>query len=96
LESQKINYPPQVSQALLAIQKQCPEADPGVLCDYVDIADHAAEWQAGIEGYLGGNRFSIIVDEGYEAIAIKIVKSIPRQPNVLVTEMCYVLIMPKS
>lgn len=75
LESKKIIYPPYVEAALRAIQEQCPQSDPRVLCDYVEVSD--AKWQMAIEGYVGGARFSILVEPEYEAEAITIVRSMP-------------------
>lgn len=73
LNSQQVSYPTYVEQALKTILEQCPEADPKVLCDYVDVLD--ARWQMSIEGYIGGARYSIIVDSEYEAEAIKTVRN---------------------
>ncbi len=72
LDAREVNYPETVERALRAIREQCPAADPRVLCDHVEVLDH--RWQMAIEGYLGGARFSIIVDEAYEAEAIRIVR----------------------
>ncbi len=74
LESKKINYPSYVAEALKAIRFQCPKADPRVLCDHVDVKD--PEWQMAIEGYIGGNRFSILVEADYESEAIRIVRQL--------------------
>lgn len=74
LKSQQVSYPLYVEQALKAIREQCPRADAKVLCDYVDITDE--RWQMAIEGYIGGARFSIIVDREYEAQAIGIVRNL--------------------
>ncbi len=75
LHAHKITYPQYVQLAMNAIAQQCPQADPRVLCDYVEILE--PEWQMAIEGYLGGTRFSILVAEDYEAEAIRIVRSMP-------------------
>lgn len=75
LESRKVSYPPYVELALQAIHQQCPEADAQVLCDYVEITD--PQWQMAIEGYIGGARFSILVQSDYEAQAIRIVRALP-------------------
>ncbi|RRJ82998.1 ATP-binding protein [Aestuariirhabdus litorea] len=71
--TQQVRYPRAVSEALQAIREQCPEADPKVLCEFVEVVD--ADWQAAIEGYLGGNRFGLIVEPDYEARAIEIVRA---------------------
>ena len=75
LESHQVTYPPYVDLALMAIEQQCPEAEPRVLCDYIQVQD--PQWQMAIEGYLGGARFSIIVHPEYEAEAIRIVRGLP-------------------
>ncbi|TVV44084.1 ATP-binding protein [Thalassolituus sp. C2-1] len=75
LESRQLNYPGFVRQALEAIRRECPQADPRVLADYVEITD--PQWQSAIEGYIGGARFSIIVESVFEAEAAHILRSIP-------------------
>ena len=47
LESRQLNYPGFVRQALEAIRRECPQADPRVLADYVEITD--PQWQSAIE-----------------------------------------------
>lgn len=79
LNANKVTYPAYVDRAIKAIRHLCPQADPRVLCDYVDVKD--ALWQASIEGYLGGARFSIIVDEEFEKEAIRIVRRMPGRDN---------------
>lgn len=64
LEAQQVDYPSYVERALEAIRLHSPAADPRVLCDHVEVKD--PRWQAAIEGYLGGARFSILVVEAYE------------------------------
>ncbi len=75
LEARQLNYPGFVRQALEVIRRECPQADPRVLADYVEITD--PQWQSAIEGYIGGARFSILVEADYEAEAARIVRSIP-------------------
>jgi hypothetical protein len=75
LELQQVNYPDYVVRAVEAIKQALPKADPRVLCDHVTVVD--TEWQAAIEGYLGGARFSIIVEPEYEADAIRIIRGLP-------------------
>ena len=79
LQAKQVSYPPFVERALAAIRRDCPQADPRVLCDHVDVSDPA--WQMAIEGYLGMARFSIIVDANYEAEAIKLVRHLPGRDN---------------
>lgn len=75
LQSSQVSYPYFVEAALDAIRRECPQADPKVLCDYVEIKD--PDWQNAIEGYIGGARFSIIVESEYESDAISIVRNMP-------------------
>ncbi|HEY8568289.1 ATP-binding protein [Microbulbifer sp.] len=79
LQSNRVHYPAYVDQALAAIREQCPQAEPQVLCDFVEVLDE--RWQMAVEGYLGGARFSIIVDANYEAEAISIVRAMPGRNN---------------
>ena len=79
LQGSQTTYPAPVRAALEAINRQCPEADARVLCDYVEVLDSA--WQSAIEGYIGGARFGIIVEPEYEAEAIGIVRSLPGRDN---------------
>ena len=74
LQSSQVSYPYFVENAVEAIERQCPQAEPKVLCDYVEITN--GQWQNAIEGYIGGARYSIIVAADYEAEAIKIVRDI--------------------
>ena len=79
LEAKQVVYPTYVDRALAAIRMQCPEADARVLCDHIEVAD--VRWQSAIEGFMGGARFSLIVDAEYEAQAIRIVRSMPGREN---------------
>lgn len=79
LESKQVSYPSYVERALTAIQEQCPQADPRVLCDHVEVTDE--RWQAAIEGYLGGARFAILVEPDYESEAIRIVRALSGRDN---------------
>ena len=79
LENQSVSYPHFVEAALKAINTQCPQARPNVLCDFINVNE--AEWQMSIEGYLGGSRFCIIVEPEFEAEAAKIVRNMPGRRN---------------
>ena len=61
-----------MDEALAAIRRECPKADPRVLCDHVEVTD--PDWQMAIEGYLGGARFGILVEPEFEAEAIRILR----------------------
>lgn len=79
LEARRVSYPHYVEAALNAIRKNCPGADPQVLCDFIEVTDE--RWQMAIEGYMGGARFAILVATEYEAEAIRIVRSLADKRN---------------
>lgn len=79
LSANQVTYPVHVERAIKAIRQQCPAADPRCLCDHVEVRD--PRWQEAIEGYLGGARFSILVEPDYEARAIRIVRELPGRDN---------------
>ena len=79
LQSNRVRYPQYVDQALAAIREQCPQAEPQVLCDFVEVLEE--RWQMAVEGYLGGARYSIIVDPDHEAEAIRVVRNMPGRSN---------------
>lgn len=74
LQDSRVTYPGYVDDALAAIRQHCPQADPRVLCDQVEITD--PDWQMAIEGYIGGSRYGILVEPEYEAEAIRIVRQL--------------------
>lgn len=65
----QLRYPKEVEDALAVIQAQVPDATPRLLCELIEVKNTA--WQTAIEGYLGHNRFGIVVNEGYEALAFE-------------------------
>ncbi len=65
-------YPSYVKSALELLNRELPQADARVLCDYVEVLEE--QWQSAIEGYIGGARFGIIVDEEWEAEAIRLLR----------------------
>ena len=79
LEQHRVIYPRHIELAIAAIEQQCPEANPCVLCDYIEVID--PKWQMVIEGYLGGARYAIVVDTDYEADAIRIVRGLKGARN---------------
>ena len=79
LENHNVIYPGFVQKAIDAIKQTFPQADPRVLCDHIEVKDE--QWQMAIEGYLGGARFSIIVDEAYEAKVIRLIRQLPGRDN---------------
>ncbi|WP_086930465.1 ATP-binding protein [Agarilytica rhodophyticola] len=79
LQNKKATYPPHVEAAVKAIIQQYPQAQPCVLCDFIEITD--PKWHMAIEGYIGGARFSIIVEPEYEAQAIRVVRGLKGHRN---------------
>ncbi len=79
LSANHVIYPSYVVRAIKAIEQECPTADPRVLCDHIEVSD--ARWQSAIEGYIGGARFSILVEAKYEATAANIVCTLPGRDN---------------
>ncbi len=79
LENATVSYPPFVDAAFKAIQQQCPQARPAVLCDFINVTD--PQWQMAIEGYIGGSRFCILVEPDFEAKATRIVRAMPGRRN---------------
>lgn len=74
LQESRVTYPGYVDDALAAIRQHCPQANPRVLCDQVEVTDPA--WQMAIEGYIGGSRYGILVEPEHEAEAIRIVRQL--------------------
>ena len=65
-------YSAETTRTLKEIKEQIIGCDAQVLCDLVEITD--PDWQSSIEGYLGNNRYMIIVPYEYEARATRIAK----------------------
>lgn len=70
--TQAVKLPPAVKEAKQAIEKVYPDISVCPLCDFVSVNEE--QWQSAIEGYIGGNRFALIVEPEYEAKAIKVVR----------------------
>jgi len=59
--------------AVALIEQEIPEARPHLLAQLVEPRPGTA-WQNAIEGYMGGDRFAIIVEAGLEARCARVVK----------------------
>lgn len=81
-----VTYPHNVAYALERIREQYPEANAQVLCDLVEPVSE--EWQAAIEGYLGGSRFNIIVDTEWERRTLDKVRTNNWKVSVVQGSMC--------
>jgi Putative exonuclease SbcCD, C subunit len=62
-----------VRVALELLERELPEARPNVLAQLVEPKPDT-NWQNAIEGYMGGDRFALIVEAGFEAACTRIVK----------------------
>lgn len=71
-QGRQVAHPDGVRRAVALIRENLPQAHPRVLCDLVEVRDD--DWQSAIEGYLGENRFVIIVEPDFEAKATGLVK----------------------
>lgn len=74
---QQVRYPRPVEEALQAIRQSVPGCQPVVLCDVVEMRN--PDWQSAVEGYLGANRFMLLVEPQYEARAIRTVRALNRR-----------------
>lgn len=81
-----VSYPTNVELAVTRIREVHPEANALVLCDLVEPVSEA--WQAAIEGYLGGARFNIIVDPGWEREIMNLVRANNWRVSVVQGSMC--------
>ncbi len=80
------DYPKDIAIALKTFKSHFPEANAQVLCDLIEPVN--PEWQAAIEGYMGGARFNFVVDEKWEARAIEFVKSRHLRCSVVQGKLC--------
>ncbi|MBK4733341.1 AAA family ATPase [Noviherbaspirillum sp. DKR-6] len=80
------DYPGHVRQALKEFRAELPDAGAQVLCDLVEPV--SGEWQAAIEGYLGGARFSLVVASEWEARAIALVRQKRLRISVIQGSLC--------
>lgn len=62
--------PDQTKSALSRLKESIPESKPSVVADHVKVRD--SDWQSAIEGVLGWDRFAIVVEQGFEVEAQKI------------------------
>jgi hypothetical protein len=62
-----------VRAAIDLIERELPEARPHILSQLVEPKP-GSTWQNAIEGYIGGDRFALIVEAGFEAPCTRLVK----------------------
>lgn len=65
--------PPDAHTAVDLIERELPDAHPHLLAQLVEPVA-GSDWQNAIEGYLGNDRFSVIVEAGWEARCARLVK----------------------
>lgn len=65
--------PPDAHQAVDLIERELPQARPHLLAQLVEPRS-GTRWQNAIEGYMGGDRFALIVEAGWEARCARLVK----------------------
>ena len=80
------DYPNPINVALKAFRSDLPGAHAQVLCDLIEPASD--EWQAAIEGYMGGARFNFVVEPEWEARAIEFVRARYLRANVIQGALC--------
>jgi uncharacterized protein YPO0396 len=76
LQKGKPPAPTQVMAALDMLQREAPQARAHLLAQLVEPRDTRGDpsWQTAIEGYMGADRFAIIVEAGMEAPCTRLVK----------------------
>jgi energy-coupling factor transporter ATP-binding protein EcfA2 len=74
LDSGRSALPQGPAQALATIAARIPHAKPQVLAELIETRPGAA-WQNAIEGFMGNDRFAIVVDEPAEREAIELLRS---------------------
>ena len=65
--------PRDTHEAVALIERELPQARPHLLAQLVEPRT-GSTWQNAIEGYMGGDRFAIIVEAGLEARCARLVK----------------------
>ena len=73
-EARRVSYPRSASEGLSLLREQLPDAKARILCDLVSVRPSEEEWQQPIEGYLGGNRFMLIVEQAFEVEANRMLR----------------------
>ncbi len=73
LQSGRVLGPPDAHAALDLIERELPQARPHLLAQLVE-PKAGTRWQNAIEGYMGADRFALIVEAGMEARCARLVK----------------------
>jgi energy-coupling factor transporter ATP-binding protein EcfA2 len=73
LQAGRSPAPDAVRVALDLLERELPQARPSILSQLVEPKP-GTTWQNAIEGYMGGDRFALIVEAGFESACTRIVK----------------------
>lgn len=73
LQAGRSPAPDAVRVALDLLERELPQARPHILSQLVEPKPDTT-WQHAIEGYMGGDRFALIVEAGFEAACTRLVK----------------------
>jgi energy-coupling factor transporter ATP-binding protein EcfA2 len=73
LQAGRSPAPDNVRAALDLIERELPQARAHILSQLVE-PKAGSTWQSAIEGYMGGDRFALIVEAGFEAPCARLVK----------------------
>lgn len=73
LQAGRSPAPEQVRIAFDLLEREVPQARPHILSQLVEPKS-GSTWQNAIEGYMGGDRFALIVEAGFEASCARLVK----------------------
>ncbi|MFT5535295.1 MAG: energy-coupling factor transporter ATP-binding protein EcfA2 [Burkholderiaceae bacterium] len=80
------DYPASTRHALKTFREELGAARAQVLCDLIEPL--SPQWQPAIEGYLGGARFNLVVDQEWEARAIEFVRHRKLRASVIQGSLC--------
>jgi hypothetical protein len=64
--------PVEVQQALAMLERETPFAQPRMLAELIEPRPNS-RWQHAVEGYMARDRFSIVVEPGFESECIRLV-----------------------
>ncbi|MDB5999877.1 MAG: ArsR family transcriptional regulator, partial [Rhizobacter sp.] len=73
LQAGRSPAPQPVREALDLLERELPQARAHILSQLVE-PKQGSSWQNAIEGYMGGDRFALIVEAGFEAPCTRLVK----------------------
>jgi len=82
-DAREVSYPREISSAMNRIQRELPGAKPRVLCDLVEVVPADVEWQNAIEGFIGFNRYMIIVEPDFEPQANRLLTKAGSEAKVM-------------